>query len=71
VSNEVLAMKVIVSGGAGFVGSAVRRSLVACEGRQGLSIDKLAYAANPSSLATIADRSNYRIARPSSEEPMR
>ncbi len=64
-------MKVIVTGGAGFVGSAVRRSLVAREGRHGLSIDKLTDAANPSSLATIADRSNYRIAKPSGEEPMR
>lgn len=54
-------MKVMVTGGAGFIGSAVCRSLVAGEGWKVVNVDKLTYAANPSSLASIADHSNYRL----------
>ena len=48
-------MKVIVTGGAGFIGSAVCRSLAAGRGLAGVvNVDKLTYAANRSSLASIA-----------------
>ena len=39
-------MKVIVTGGAGFIGSAVCRYLVQSVGASVLNIDKLTYAAN-------------------------
>ncbi|MGO8832922.1 MAG: dTDP-glucose 4,6-dehydratase [Roseiarcus sp.] len=54
-------MKVIVTGGAGFIGSAVCRWLVAVEGWRVANVDKLTYAANPASLASIADHPNYRF----------
>ena len=46
-------MKVIVTGGAGFIGSAVCRYLVAQPGLSVLNIDKLTYAGNPASLVSI------------------
>jgi len=39
-------MKVIVTGGAGFIGSAVCRLLVAEKGYEVLNLDKLTYAAD-------------------------
>jgi dTDP-glucose 4,6-dehydratase len=54
-------MKVVVTGGAGFIGSALCRRLVAAEGWQVVNVDKLTYAANLTSLASIADRPNYRF----------
>lgn len=54
-------MRVIVTGGAGFIGSAVCRYLVGEKGADVLNIDKLTYAANLASLASIADKPNYRF----------
>ena len=45
--------KVLVTGGAGFIGSAVIRLLVGEIGVAVVNVDKLTYAANPSSLAPI------------------
>jgi dTDP-glucose 4,6-dehydratase len=45
--------KVLVTGGAGFIGSAVIRLLVGEVGCAVVNVDKLTYAANPSSLALI------------------
>ena len=45
--------KVLVTGGAGFIGSAVIRLLVGEIGCAVVNVDKLTYAANPSSLAPI------------------
>ncbi|MDE0811782.1 MAG: dTDP-glucose 4,6-dehydratase [Alphaproteobacteria bacterium] len=45
--------KILVTGGAGFIGSAVIRLLVAEIGCAVVNVDKLTYAANPSSLASI------------------
>jgi dTDP-glucose 4,6-dehydratase len=45
--------KVLVTGGAGFIGSAVIRLLVGEVGCAVVNVDKLTYAANPSSLAPI------------------
>ena len=44
-------MRVIVTGGAGFIGSAVCRLLAVQAGVTVLNIDKLTYAANLQSLA--------------------
>jgi dTDP-glucose 4,6-dehydratase len=54
-------MRAIVTGGAGFIGSAVCRRLAGLQGWDVLNIDKLTYAANPASLAVLAGRSNHRL----------
>src|SRR5580704_16003570 len=53
------AMKVLVTGGAGFIGSAVCRLLVGELDATVLNVDKLTYAANLNSLRTIADNPRY------------
>ncbi len=52
-------MKIIVTGGAGFIGSALCRYLIGETGDEVLNIDKLTYAANLHSLDTIADNPSY------------
>jgi dTDP-glucose 4,6-dehydratase len=54
--------KVLVTGGAGFIGSALCRRLVG-EGASVLNVDALTYAGNLQSLATIDNAPNYRFAR--------
>jgi dTDP-glucose 4,6-dehydratase len=54
-------MRILVTGGAGFIGSAVCRHLVAEAGAKVLNIDKLTYAANARSLDAIAGSSGYRF----------
>ena len=54
--------KVLVTGGAGFIGSAVCRRLVG-EGAAVLNIDALTYAGNLQSLKAIDNAPNYRFAR--------
>lgn len=54
-------MKVLVTGGAGFIGSAVCRHLVADLGHDVVNVDALTYAANPASLLPIADSDRYRF----------
>jgi dTDP-glucose 4,6-dehydratase len=54
-------MKVLVTGGAGFIGSAVCRHLVRDLGMRVVNVDKLTYAASPMSLAEIAGDPRYRF----------
>jgi dTDP-glucose 4,6-dehydratase len=54
-------MRVVVTGGAGFIGSALCRYLVAECGWQVLNIDKLTYAADQRSLAAIEGAPGYRF----------
>ncbi|MBW5438046.1 dTDP-glucose 4,6-dehydratase [Bradyrhizobium canariense] len=54
-------MRVLVTGGAGFIGSAVCRQLVSEAGATVVNIDKLTYAANLASLASIDGTSCYRF----------
>ncbi len=54
-------MKILVTGGAGFIGSALCRYLVADLGHTVLNVDKLTYAGNLSSLKAIEDARNYRF----------
>lgn len=52
-------MRVLVTGGAGFIGSAVCRQLVLRHGASVINVDKLTYAANLASLEPIEGLSNY------------
>jgi dTDP-glucose 4,6-dehydratase len=56
-------MRILVTGGAGFIGSAVCRYLVLEAGEIVLNVDKLTYAGNPESLRQLAGHSSYRFAR--------
>jgi len=56
-------MRIFVTGGAGFIGSAVCRHLVKDLGDEVVCIDKLTYAANLASLAPIADDPRFRLER--------
>ena len=52
-------MRVIVTGGAGFIGSALVRHLVLELGYEVLNIDALTYAGNLASLRAVEGRNNY------------
>ena len=54
-------MRVIVTGGAGFIGSALVRHLVLDKGYDVLNIDKLTYAGNLASLSRVDGRNNYQF----------
>lgn len=56
-------MRVMVTGGAGFIGSALIRTLIADTDHEVLNFDKLTYAGLLSSVAPVAEDPRYRFVR--------
>ena len=58
-----MSRRFLVTGGAGFIGSAVVRHLIGDTEHQVLVIDKLTYAGNLESLAPVANHPRYAFVR--------
>ena len=57
--NGAYLMKILVTGGAGFIGSALVRHIINNTDNSVVNVDKLTYAGNLESLASIANNSRY------------
>src|SRR5690606_37321456 len=58
-----LNMRILVTGGAGFIGSALIRHLIQHTSHTVLNLDKLTYAGNTESLASAAASPRYSFSR--------
>jgi dTDP-glucose 4,6-dehydratase len=54
-------MKILVTGGAGFIGSNLVRLLIQEKGATVINLDKLTYAGNPESLVDLAEHERYHF----------
>ncbi|PWB32543.1 dTDP-glucose 4,6-dehydratase [Pseudomonas sp. SDI] len=54
-------MRILITGGAGFIGSALIRELIGHTEHEVLNLDKLTYAGNLESLSSIASNSRYEF----------
>ena len=54
-------MRILATGGAGFIGSALVRMLVREHGHEVLNVDKLTYAANPDALEEVLAGPRHRL----------
>lgn len=64
-----MAKRIIVTGGAGFIGSALVRQLIKETDCEVLNLDKLTYAGNLESLREVADSPRYRFVRADIVDP--
>jgi dTDP-glucose 4,6-dehydratase len=55
--------RILVTGGAGFIGSAVSRLIVAETGASALIVDKMTYASNPAALREIEGSNRYSFVK--------
>ena len=60
-ANEKQAVKIIITGGAGFIGSAVVRQFIAETDATVINVDKLTYAGNLESVAEASSSPRYRF----------
>ena len=58
-----MSKRFLITGGAGFIGSAVLRHLVRKTGHRALVIDKLTYAGNLESLEPVSNDPRYAFVR--------
>ncbi|MFE0412481.1 dTDP-glucose 4,6-dehydratase [Citrobacter freundii] len=56
-------MKILITGGAGFIGSAVVRHIIQNTENELLNVDKLNYAGNLESLISVADNPRYQFSQ--------
>jgi dTDP-glucose 4,6-dehydratase len=61
IAARMMIATLLVTGGAGFIGSAVVRHLLAETDLAVINVDKLTYAANPDALAIVADSARYQF----------
>lgn len=54
-------MRILITGGAGFIGSALVRHLLVHTDHEVLNLDKLTYAGNLESLTSVADNTRYQF----------
>ena len=54
-----MSKKILITGGAGFIGSAVVRHIIANTNHYVINVDKLTYAGNLESLSTVSNDSRY------------